>query len=146
MRKNYLQYSADENSSCDTSESSPADVKEQTHLPPCCLHYLKAVVLKSRPGASEGSLCFLANNQWHQMDSRGRHAWASLWGTVNLVLVLGGTYLYGICPHSALLPLHWLLWAKPHHFSPTLGWEPPYRSLLSPRPPLVLLLTAARAI
>lgn len=51
MRENYLQHSADENSSCDPSESSPTDAKEQMGLPPCLLEYLKAAVLKREPGA-----------------------------------------------------------------------------------------------
>lgn len=46
MWKNYLQCSADENSSCHTSESSSDVGKEEMCLLPYLLQYIKAVVLK----------------------------------------------------------------------------------------------------
>lgn len=53
---------------------------------------------------------------------------ASVWRTFDPVQVLCGTYLCGVWPHSALLPLHLVLWAKPHLFTSRLEQEPTYRS------------------
>lgn len=54
MRENYLQHSADENSSCNPSESSPTDVKEQMGLPP-----MPARIFESS-GSQKGTWCYVS--------------------------------------------------------------------------------------
>lgn len=93
MRKNCLLYSADENSSCDTSESSPTDAKEQMGLPPCLLQYSSTVVLKRDLVLLEGayvSVQITSDIKWIVVAARRV---ASSRRTFDLVLVWHGTHL-----------------------------------------------------